>query len=218
MSEFENQLRALINRRSMESASNTPDFILADYLSDCLASYNRAVIRRAKWYGGEKAIIDPVLLKLPWRVWKETDKEAWQGYWILNADGKNVGLFDATEAEATAIVEIVNSHWSLGEKIDWLELENKVANESCASLTERLKIAEKALGQLYDAVIARDLTDELSQAPNNKQLEARLEAIKKKYGWRLASKFYPDSICNATQALAAMDKVRTKQEADRERN
>lgn len=40
-----------INRTSSENGSNTPDFILAEYLTDCLAAFDRAVKWRAEWYG-----------------------------------------------------------------------------------------------------------------------------------------------------------------------
>lgn len=50
-SEFKKELEHLINRASQESKSDTPDFILAKYLVDCLDVYNKAVKRRDKWYG-----------------------------------------------------------------------------------------------------------------------------------------------------------------------
>jgi len=34
----------------MENASDTPDFILAQYLSDCLAAFDKAVRERERWY------------------------------------------------------------------------------------------------------------------------------------------------------------------------
>lgn len=50
---FQEELQSLINRRNVEAASNTPDFILAQYISDCLNAFNRAVLRRERWYGFE---------------------------------------------------------------------------------------------------------------------------------------------------------------------
>jgi hypothetical protein len=47
---FQLELEALINRWSMEGGSNTPDWILAQYLKSCLDSYNKAVQNRALWY------------------------------------------------------------------------------------------------------------------------------------------------------------------------
>ena len=48
---FEEELINLINKYSKENASNTPDFILADYLNGCLLAFNTATIAREKWYG-----------------------------------------------------------------------------------------------------------------------------------------------------------------------
>jgi hypothetical protein len=50
-SEFEEKLRALLNRTCQENESNTPDFILAEFLSQSLAAFNLAVVCRDKWYG-----------------------------------------------------------------------------------------------------------------------------------------------------------------------
>lgn len=55
--EFKRELEHLINRYSMENGSNTPDFILAEYLTDCLESYDDAVQAREKWYGREKSLL-----------------------------------------------------------------------------------------------------------------------------------------------------------------
>ena len=49
--EFEQELTALVNRYSMEGESNTPDFILAQYITNSLRAYNRAVQQRETWYG-----------------------------------------------------------------------------------------------------------------------------------------------------------------------
>jgi hypothetical protein len=49
MSTFEDEVRAAINRHSQENASNTPDFILAEYLTACLAAFNGAVQQRETW-------------------------------------------------------------------------------------------------------------------------------------------------------------------------
>ena len=47
---FRAELQTLINRHSVENGSDTPDFILADYMADCLNAYDMAVIRRTMWY------------------------------------------------------------------------------------------------------------------------------------------------------------------------
>ena len=50
---FAAELEELLNKHSMENGSNTPDFILAAYLSECFAAFGRAVVAREKWYGVE---------------------------------------------------------------------------------------------------------------------------------------------------------------------
>lgn len=47
---FRGELEKLINAHSMESYSDTPDFILAEYLVDCLKAFDRASKRREEWY------------------------------------------------------------------------------------------------------------------------------------------------------------------------
>ena len=44
-------IQSAINRHSAENASNTPDFILAQYLEQCLAAFDVAVQQRETWYG-----------------------------------------------------------------------------------------------------------------------------------------------------------------------
>jgi hypothetical protein len=41
----------IINRRSRENVSNTPDFILASFLHDCIVAFEIRVRDRDKWYG-----------------------------------------------------------------------------------------------------------------------------------------------------------------------
>ena len=48
---FRAELERLINRYSQENNSGTPDFILANYISDSLVAFNNAVNRREQWYG-----------------------------------------------------------------------------------------------------------------------------------------------------------------------
>ena len=47
---FLKELEALINKHSMENRSNTPDFILANYLIHCLDLYSRTVNQRDSWW------------------------------------------------------------------------------------------------------------------------------------------------------------------------
>lgn len=45
------EIRHVLNKYSMENLSDTPDFILAAYLLDCLESFSKATVRREQWYG-----------------------------------------------------------------------------------------------------------------------------------------------------------------------
>lgn len=48
---FKKELENLINRYSKENESNTPDFILAEYLIRCLNTWNTCTESREHWYG-----------------------------------------------------------------------------------------------------------------------------------------------------------------------
>lgn len=45
------ELESLLNRHSLENGSNTPDYILSDYLLNCLSAFDLAVNARHKWFG-----------------------------------------------------------------------------------------------------------------------------------------------------------------------
>lgn len=57
MSEFRRELSTAINRSSKENGSDTPDFILAEFLGDCLTAFDKAVLAREKWYGRETKFV-----------------------------------------------------------------------------------------------------------------------------------------------------------------
>lgn len=46
---FRKELQNLINCHSMENQSKTPDFILAEYLTSCLAAFDHAVNLRTRF-------------------------------------------------------------------------------------------------------------------------------------------------------------------------
>ena len=48
---MEEEIRSVLNRHSAENGSNTPDWILAQYLLSCLAAWNTGVQQRETWYG-----------------------------------------------------------------------------------------------------------------------------------------------------------------------
>ena len=49
--ELRSEIKHALNRASAENPSGSPDHILADYLMDALAAFDRAVQARATWRG-----------------------------------------------------------------------------------------------------------------------------------------------------------------------
>ena len=56
---FPKELEALINRHCMENQSNTPDFILAQYLKACLDAFDQATQQRETWHGRGGRPLEP---------------------------------------------------------------------------------------------------------------------------------------------------------------
>ena len=48
---FAKELSNLLNRHSIENESDTPDWILAEYIRKTLEAWNSSVLQRDKWYG-----------------------------------------------------------------------------------------------------------------------------------------------------------------------
>lgn len=48
--DFQQELRNLINKHSRENGSDTPDFILAEYLDNCLTTFEIAIRGRNMFY------------------------------------------------------------------------------------------------------------------------------------------------------------------------
>jgi len=65
--EFQKELTELINKHSMENASNTPDWLLAQYLSGCLAIFTTAIQQRESWYGHDPRPSEPFTTVSPVR-------------------------------------------------------------------------------------------------------------------------------------------------------
>jgi len=51
MGDFRSELTSLINRYSKENGSDTPDWILAEYMSATLELFDSTVRAREKWHG-----------------------------------------------------------------------------------------------------------------------------------------------------------------------
>ena len=51
--DFRSELCELLNRHSIENRSDTPDWILRNFLCDALRAFDVAVCQRSDWYGTE---------------------------------------------------------------------------------------------------------------------------------------------------------------------
>lgn len=69
---FRKKLEVLINHHSCENGSNTPDFILAKYLTDCLHAFDKATEVRERWYGRKR---DPYQTDFPTSVDEGSSKQ-----------------------------------------------------------------------------------------------------------------------------------------------
>ncbi len=56
------EIAQVLNGYSRENATNTPDWILAQYLANCLDAFDKAITARALWYGRIDSISGPITL------------------------------------------------------------------------------------------------------------------------------------------------------------
>lgn len=87
--ELEKKLASLINDESRENDSNTPDYILAEFMMSCLDAFELASNRREVWFGVQLDILNDweelimVAMGEASMCWSETPK----------------GVFDSTKAK-----------------------------------------------------------------------------------------------------------------------
>ena len=71
------ELQSLINRNSAENGSNTPDFILAEFLTASLKAFDAAVRHRSRWHGNtEQLAWEEGKPAAPVNAWQPIDLEA----------------------------------------------------------------------------------------------------------------------------------------------
>jgi hypothetical protein len=51
---FRKSLEELLNYHSKENGSNTPDYVLAEYLDGCLKNFDKTMKSREQWFGAYK--------------------------------------------------------------------------------------------------------------------------------------------------------------------
>lgn len=87
---FEEDLQNLLNRHSAESISGTPDYILAEMLTNVLKTFNETVGKRAEWRGES---VDLPALQRQMDVFDECDA------CMLAAEGMDNGDEDVHSCE-----------------------------------------------------------------------------------------------------------------------
>lgn len=96
--EFRKKLSQLINSESMENGSNTPDFILAEFLSDVLNAWDESVTAREKWYGREPKKVPSY--EAPKEPSHSDDEHQLYAMRIVDLVHANQELFDAQPGHA----------------------------------------------------------------------------------------------------------------------
>lgn len=54
---FRSELTGIINFYSLDSESDSPDFILAEFLEDCLDAFDKAVNQRERFFGRKDELV-----------------------------------------------------------------------------------------------------------------------------------------------------------------
>ena len=74
--DLRSEIRTVLNRHSAENGSNAPDFILADYLLDCLRAFDHASQARAASQKTVRGPHPPFLLLDEIAAWGEVPTPA----------------------------------------------------------------------------------------------------------------------------------------------
>jgi hypothetical protein len=53
---LQEEIRAVLNRHSAENISDTPDYILASFLTACLDAWNGSTVERDRWHGFRSSV------------------------------------------------------------------------------------------------------------------------------------------------------------------
>lgn len=87
---FTQELEQLLNTFSIENKSNTPDFMLAEYMVHCLAAFEATSLRRETWFG--------VALDVA-RGWEEKVMQAIGEASMCWSNIEGAGVFDSEKAK-----------------------------------------------------------------------------------------------------------------------
>ena len=88
--EFANKVEEVINQFSIENKSNTPDYILAEFMVSCLAAFEATSLRREAWFGVSLDVA---------RGWEEKIMQAMGEASMCWSNIQGAGEFDSKEAK-----------------------------------------------------------------------------------------------------------------------
>lgn len=153
-SEFRGKLEGLINECSMENGSDTPDFILAQFITGCLSTFDKTLARRTEWYTPENGESD--------------EKKSFES-----------ALIDSWKPKHA--MEMNESGWKLTYNGGSLLWEKQDEYENCLSLNDReahglwsrrMKLVDgiRDAGDRRDSSRAAFLEGELAKLPTYEQL------------------------------------------------
>ena len=91
MATLQEEIANLLNRYSRENASDTPDFILGQYLMSCLEAFEKATRERDEWGGGRPP---PGLKPGPAKDMLDKAENFWLASGTEREMGGNVGKRD----------------------------------------------------------------------------------------------------------------------------
>jgi hypothetical protein len=98
--DFVKELEHVINKHCQENNSNTPDYILAEFLSNCLIAWDNAVRQRETWYGRD--FLPGTIASIDDNKWVQTCKV------IINGREKSVDVpLNKIELSYNDIVNLV---------------------------------------------------------------------------------------------------------------
>lgn len=91
---FTEKIAAAINHHSLEAGSDTPDFILAEYLLRCLENFDQTMQHRATWFEPSDGVVTPIetpsqqyrILEVG-EVLRDTDEFNYSSGWEASEEG-----------------------------------------------------------------------------------------------------------------------------------
>lgn len=98
---FEAELRRLINSHSMENDSDSPDYVLASFMANCLDAFNWAVRARDEYHGFEPFKHEKVSYPI------NTDEYRWRS---ADTEKPSAGLIVEVELENAEIKKAKYDH------------------------------------------------------------------------------------------------------------